>query len=117
MHVDVDPIVDSAVGPEVARTVYFTVAELLTNTVKHSDASAATLKAALRPAAADAPAMLDVWVVDNGRGGASIREGHGLEGLADRVAGLRGTMIVDSPVGGPTAVGVHIPLTSVDRAL
>ncbi|MET0735652.1 MAG: sensor domain-containing protein [Microbacterium sp.] len=108
--VDVDPAVDAAASPEVARTVYFTVAELFTNAVKHSGASAATLKASLRPPAAESTAMLDVWVVDNGRGGARYATGHGLEGLRDRVAGLRGTLVVDSPLGGPTAIGVHIPL-------
>jgi signal transduction histidine kinase len=110
--VDIDPAVDAAVSPEVARTVYFVVAELLTNAVKHSGASAVTLKAAIRPSAAGQPAMLDVWVVDNGHGGAELREGHGLEGLRDRVAGLRGTLVVDSALGGPTTVGAHVPLSS-----
>jgi signal transduction histidine kinase len=104
--------VDTAVSPEIARTVYFVVAELLANVVKHSGASAATLKAAVRPAVAETPPMLDVWVVDNGRGGAVFRHQHGLDGLRDRVAGLRGLLIVDSAPGGPTTVGAHIPLAS-----
>ena len=108
--VDIDPAVDAAVSPEVARTVYFVVAELLTNAVKHSGASAATLKASLRPAVGESPPMLDLWVVDNGRGGADFRPGHGLEGLRDRVAGLRGVLVVDSAAGRPTTVGAHIPL-------
>lgn len=113
VNVEVDPEVDS-VGPEIARTVYFVVAELLTNTVKHAGASRVTLKAAIRPADAAAAGagqrMLDVWVVDNGRGGAHLTPGHGLEGLRDRVHGLRGTLMVESPIGGPTSMGVHIPL-------
>ncbi|GAA1990414.1 sensor histidine kinase [Microbacterium pumilum] len=108
--VDIDPAVDTAVSPEVARTIYFVVAELLTNAVKHSGASAATLKASLRPSYADQPAMLDVWVVDNGRGGAGLQPGHGLEGLRDRVAGLRGVLVIDSAPGGPTTIGAHVPL-------
>lgn len=111
VHADIDPAIDAAVTPEVARTVYFVVAELLTNVIKHSGASAATLKASLRPAPTGAPAMLDVWVVDNGRGGAAFASGHGLEGLRERIAGLRGTLVVDSPYGGPTSIGAHIPLT------
>lgn len=110
VSIDIDPAVDAAVPPEVARTVYFVVAELLTNAVKHSGASGATLKVALRPDTT--PSMLDVWVVDNGRGGAHLAPGHGLEGLRDRVAGLRGVLDVQSPVGGPTSVGAHIPLAS-----
>lgn len=114
--VEVDPAVDSAVSPEIARTVYFVVAELLANVIKHSGASAATLRAGIRPATGEAPTMLDVWVVDNGHGGAAFEEGHGLEGLRDRVAGLRGLLIVDSAPGGPTTVGAHIPLPQPSRA-
>ena len=44
VKLEVDPAVDAAVPPEVARTVYFVVAELLTNAVKHAAASAATLQ-------------------------------------------------------------------------
>jgi signal transduction histidine kinase len=91
--------------------VYFVVAELLTNAIKHSGASAATVKASLRrPVPTAAPTHLDVWVVDNGRGGAFAAGGHGLEGLQQRVAGLRGVLVIDSPVGGPTTIGAHIPL-------
>lgn len=110
VNVEIDPAIDQAASSEVARTVYFTVSELLTNAVKHSGASAATLKASLRPATTEASAMLDVWVVDNGRGGARFSTGHGLEGLRERVAGLRGMLVLDSPYGGPTSVGAHIPL-------
>lgn len=113
VQVDVDPAIDRAVSQEVARTVYFVVAELMTNVVKHSGASGVTLRASLRRNAAGAPTHLDVWVVDNGRGGAAITSGHGLEGLQERVAGLRGVLVVTSPVGGPTSVGAHIPLTVV----
>ncbi|MGC5171162.1 sensor histidine kinase [Microbacterium sp. DT81.1] len=107
---EIDPAVDTAVGADVARNVYFIVAELLTNAVKHSGASGVALKAALRAPAAGSPWMLDVWVVDNGAGGAHMSPGHGLEGLRDRVHGLRGVLIVESPTGGPTTVGAHIPL-------
>ncbi|HEX5858923.1 MAG TPA: sensor domain-containing protein [Microbacterium sp.] len=111
---EIDPAVDAAVGPDVARNVYFVVAELLTNAVKHSGASGVALKAALRAPTATSPSMLDVWVVDNGAGGAHLSPGHGLEGLRDRVHGLRGVLIVASPLGGPTTVGAHIPLQGPD---
>ncbi len=41
LHVgtDLDPALDAAVPPEVARATYFVVAELLTNTAKHSRAT------------------------------------------------------------------------------
>jgi signal transduction histidine kinase len=110
VNVELAPNIDGAVSPEVARTVYFTVAELLTNAVKHSGATAATVRVWVRQAEVDAPGMLDVWVVDNGRGGADPRPGHGLAGLQERIAGLRGELTIDSPSGGPTAIGVQIPL-------
>ena len=110
VQVEVDPAIDRAVSQEVARTVYFVVAELMTNAVKHSGATGATLRASLRRGAAGTPTHLDVWVVDNGRGGAVVTPGHGLEGLRERVAGLRGMLVMTSPVGGPTSVGAHIPL-------
>ncbi|WP_127474756.1 sensor histidine kinase [Microbacterium sulfonylureivorans] len=110
VHTDIDPAIDTVTSPEVARTVYFVVAELFTNVVKHSGASAVTLKASLRPSVTGVPSTLDVWVVDNGRGGAAFAPGHGLEGLRERIAGLRGMLVVDSPAGGPTSVGAHVPL-------
>jgi len=111
VQVEVDPAIDRSVSQEVARTVYFVVAELMTNVVKHSGATAATLRATLRRSPSGAPTHLDVWLVDNGRGGALVSAGHGLEGLRERVAGLRGILVIESPVGGPTSVGAHIPLT------
>jgi signal transduction histidine kinase len=113
VHTDIDPAIDAVTSPEVARTVYFVVAELFTNVVKHAGATAVTLKASLRLSVSGVPSMLDVRVVDNGRGGASYAVGHGLEGLRERVAGLRGMLVVDSPVGGPTSIGAHVPLTPV----
>jgi signal transduction histidine kinase len=113
VQTEIDPAIDRAVSQEVARTVYFVVAELMTNVVKHSGATGVTLRASLRRSPAGAPTHLDVWVVDNGRGGAVVSSGHGLEGLQERVAGLRGVLVVTSPAGGPTAVGAHIPLVMV----
>jgi signal transduction histidine kinase len=110
VQAEIDPAIDLVVSQEVARTVYFVVAELMTNSVKHSGATAATVRASLRRGASGAATHLDVWVVDNGRGGAVITSGHGLEGLRERLAGLRGLLVVTSPVGGPTSVGAHIPL-------
>ncbi len=91
-HTDLPPGLDEAVGPEVARAVYFVVAELLTNVAKHAEATAATVTARV---AGDGTLRLDV--TDDGRGGAQLVEGHGLAGLADRLRGLHGDLAVDSP--------------------
>ncbi|MEN2740797.1 sensor domain-containing protein [Microbacterium sp. X-17] len=108
------PGLDAGVGSEVARTVYFTVAELLTNVTKHAGARGVTLRAGVvQPAPGEAP-VLEVVVADDGHGGARLVSGHGLEGLTERVRGLRGTLEAHSPVGGPTTVQVRIPLPSAE---
>jgi signal transduction histidine kinase len=53
---------------------------------------------------------LRVVVTDNGRGGAHLGKGHGLAGLADRLAGVEGRLDVHSPAGGPTVLTAGIPL-------
>lgn len=102
---------ETRLAPEIERSAYFVAAELLTNAAKHSGASGIRLHVALRqPATPGAEPWLDLWVIDNGSGGAQMRDGHGLRGLEERLHGLRGLLTIDSPPGGPTAVGAHIPL-------
>jgi signal transduction histidine kinase len=100
---DIAPSVDG-VPPEVARSVYFAVAELLANATKHAGASHVTLTAAR------SDALLSVTVADDGRGGATERSGHGLAGIRGRIDGLRGGVTVESPAGGPTRVTLTVPL-------
>lgn len=102
-----DPAVDELVEPELARSLYFVVAELLTNAAKHSGARTAQVVTNVRY---DEPVRLRLVVSDDGRGGASVVPGHGLAGLMERVAGHRGTLTVESPEGGPTRVEVTVPL-------
>jgi signal transduction histidine kinase len=49
---------------------------------------------------------------DDGRGGARRVPGSGLEGLAQRVEALDGTLDVDSPQGGPTTIIARLPCAS-----
>jgi signal transduction histidine kinase len=51
-----------------------------------------------------------VEVADDGVGGADPANGSGLRGLADRVAALDGTLVVDSPQGSGTRVRAEIPV-------
>jgi len=99
----------------IERNAYFVAAELLTNAVKHADASGIRLRVSTRDTGPTGH-WLDVWVTDNGTGGAVVAPGHGLAGLADRVHGLRGTLVVDSPTGGPTSIGAHIPYSPVEAS-
>jgi signal transduction histidine kinase len=83
---------------------YFCAAELLTNAAKHGRATRAWVTI-------DADARhLTLRVRDDGRGGAWMRAGGGLAGLADRVGTVDGTIEIDSPEGGPTVVVVALPM-------
>jgi signal transduction histidine kinase len=61
--------------------------------------------------------VLRVCVRDDGVGGAAPGGGSGLVGLRDRVEALRGTITIDSPQGGGTALVAELPLAdTVDGA-
>jgi signal transduction histidine kinase len=79
------------------------VAESLTNIAKHSRAASATVSVVRMGGA------LHVQISDDGIGGAHLGKGHGLAGLADRLAGIDGTLEVHSPVGGGTLISAQIP--------
>jgi PAS domain S-box-containing protein len=83
---------------------YYVVSEALTNTAKHADASFAKV-------IVDAGnGVLELWISDDGRGGANPRLGSGLIGLADRVDALEGTLDVESPIGEGTRLHVTLPI-------
>ncbi|MFD6138487.1 sensor histidine kinase [Promicromonospora sp. NPDC060271] len=93
--------------PEVETTIYYVVSEALTNVAKHSGADEARVRVWV---GRDLPAPeVRVAVTDNGTGGALPHPGHGLAGLAGRVATAGGTLAVDSPPGGPTKIEVTLP--------
>lgn len=104
---ELDPALDDAVPAEIARTLYFVVAELLTNVAKHSGATHAELLAAVHH---EEPARVRVRVIDDGHGGATFTVSHGLSGLRERVHGLLGSLTIESPVGGPTMIDVTVPV-------
>jgi len=90
-------------SPSVESAAYFIVAEALTNVAKHAHATHVSVD--VRREAED----LVVDITDDGVGGANLAKGHGLAGLADRAAGLDGTLEVSSPPGGPTSITGRIP--------
>lgn len=109
LELHLDPVL--RLPSEIERSAYFVAAELLTNVAKHAQATSIRLHAALRRVPDDDTTWLDLWVIDNGVGGAVFTDGHGLQGLDERLRGLLGILSVNSPAGGPTAIGAHIPLT------
>lgn len=89
---------------------YFVVAEALTNVTKHAGADSVRVEAILVPD--DDPVRLRITVHDDGRGGAELSHGSGLEGLRGRVLALDGTFELDSPPGEGTRLTVEVPCAS-----
>jgi signal transduction histidine kinase len=102
-------------SPSIEAVAYFVVSEALTNVAKHADAGSAEV------AVERTGDRLRIVVSDDGRGGATLDggagadadgAGTGLRGLAQRAAAVDGTLTVDSPPGGPTAITVELPCGS-----
>ncbi|WP_033290397.1 sensor histidine kinase [Amycolatopsis jejuensis] len=87
----------------VEASVYFVVAEALTNVAKHSGAR--SVHVVLRRH----EDMLHVRITDDGHGGAVETGGSGLGGIRRRVEALDGTFSLVSPAGGPTTLTVSLP--------
>jgi len=103
-----------SVGPDPERpaadvesTLYFLVAESLTNVIKH--AGAGTAEVIIRRADRDGRGLMTVTVSDDGRGGADPAAGHGLRGIADRVEAIGGALRVDAAPDGGTRVYAEVP--------
>jgi signal transduction histidine kinase len=99
--------VDVPVRPSltVESIAYFVVAESLTNVAKHAHAHRASVDITA------GAGLLRIVVRDDGVGGADPA-GGGLSGLADRVSGVDGHLLIDSPPGGPTVIQVELPCAS-----
>ncbi|MER7209932.1 histidine kinase [Streptosporangium sp. NPDC000239] len=91
----------------IESALYFGIAELLTNAAKHAHASLARVSIVRD----DTGVVVDVE--DDGRGGADMRTGGGLDGLRRRLAVFDGTLAVTSPAGGPTHVRMMVPCASL----
>jgi len=93
-------------GSALEATIYFTVAEALTNAARY----AAATEVEVEVVRADGHLRLEVR--DDGAGGADASAGSGLRGLADRVAALDGRMEVISPPGSGTVLRLELPCAS-----
>jgi signal transduction histidine kinase len=99
VEVDVSP---ERLAPDIEASAYFIVAEGLTNVVKHAHARRAAVRAA------SDGGVLTLQVADDGIGGADPT-GHGLVGIADRVAALDGELRIESPRGEGTILSIRLP--------
>jgi len=99
---------DQRFPPAIEASIYFLVSEALTNVVKHARAT----RAGVRVAAASG--LITVEVSDDGVGGADVHApGHGVAGLADRVAALDGTFSLHSEPSAGTTLRAEVPLPEV----
>ena len=96
--VEINSSLAERLPPAVETAAYYVVAETLTNVGRHSGASRAEVDVRIDHG------QLVLTVGDDGHGGAERRPGSGLEGLAQRVEALDGTLAVTSPAGGPTTI-------------
>jgi len=127
LPVQVRVTVDERCSPTIEAVAYFVVSEALTNVARHANATRAEIVVEQLPAPGASQrslrseertlgagteggaGKLRVIVRDDGQGGASTAGGTGLRGLAQRVASVDGTLLIDSPVGGPTVVIAELP--------
>jgi signal transduction histidine kinase len=96
----------------IAAAVYFGIAEILTNAVRHSGADKVEIGIGY------AGGLLRATVTDDGVGGADPANGTGLTGVERRLAAFDGVLAVSSPSGGPSIIAIEVPceLSNSDAA-
>jgi signal transduction histidine kinase len=109
--VEVDVDLPERPPPALEATAYYVAAEGITNVVRHAGATRIRVRVVRHGD------TLSVEVQDDGRGGARIDPPNGLvptglRGLADRVAGVDGELVLSSPPGGPTVLRAELPCAS-----
>ena len=103
--VDLDVGFRGRYDPTLEATVYYVVAESITNAAKHANASVVEVRGGRRGK------MIELEITDDGVGGADPRRGSGLIGLKDRVDTLGGTISLSSPLGSGTTIRMQLPTT------
>ena len=100
-------VVDAAPAQRLPAAVeaaaWFVCSEAVANAAKHAGARVVRVRAATEPDG------LRVDVSDDGRGGAVVDAGGGLDGLRARVERLGGTLAVGDRRGGGTTVAAWLP--------
>jgi signal transduction histidine kinase len=93
---------------EIEATVYFCALEALQNVAKYAGTEHATVRLA------QSNGTLSFSVVDEGRGfdPQAVRSGSGLQGMADRLAAVGGSLDVRSSEGAGTTVNGLVPVTA-----
>jgi signal transduction histidine kinase/uncharacterized protein YhfF len=100
----IEAVPDQRLPDPVEVTVYYLVAEALSNAVKHADATEVRVDLQRRGP------VLHAEITDDGVGGAAAEPGSGLCGLVDRLEALGGRLELESAPGAGTRLRASIPL-------
>ena len=94
--------------PEVEATVYFCTLEALQNVAKYAEADDTVIRLT------QSNGSLSFEVVDEGRGfdPDAVATGSGLQGMADRLAAVGGSLDIRSAPGHGTTVAGRVPVTA-----
>ena len=104
----------------IETALYYVAAEAVTNAIRHSQASAISVRIETDHGGSPYGVGLDgrrgvvnlqATIADDGVGGAELAEGSGLMGLVDRIDALGGRLVLDSPPGGGTRISIALPLS------
>jgi signal transduction histidine kinase len=95
-----------ALADDLETTAYYVAAEAITNAIKHSAAHHIDLDVDARGD------LLYIRIADDGMGGAVVRGGSGLAGLADRIGASGGSLEITSPAGLGTVIEAVLPCGS-----
>ena len=94
----------------IEASLYFLVAEAVTNAGKYAQATKVIVSVHQQAA------IVICEISDDGIGGASTAAGSGLAGLTDRLAALGGTLKVTSPPGAGTRLHATLPVAGARTA-
>jgi signal transduction histidine kinase len=90
--------------PAQETALYYVAAEALTNVAKHAQAGFTDIRLG------QPDGWAEITIADDGVGGATIANGSGLRGLADRVDALGGRISIASTPGEGTTVRARVPV-------
>jgi signal transduction histidine kinase len=110
LPVATDVRLDGRLPDVIEATGYFAAGEALANVLKHADARS------VRLTAAEEDGLIVLCVDDDGRGGAVLRPGSGLAGLADRLEAVGGNLTLAASERGGTTLVARIPRSAGAQA-
>jgi signal transduction histidine kinase len=90
----------------VATTTFYVVSEAIANVIKHAEATRIDVAVERRNG------HVEVRIVDDGKGGATVGAGSGLAGLCDRVHAVGGILALESERGAGTTIEAVVPCAS-----